>query len=75
MMHIYFIQSYQSNVAAPNTLNSLQVWEKPWDMEFHPKKCKVLTITNKKKPFKTFYVIHNECVESAKYLGGILNKT
>ena len=43
-------------------------------MEFHPKKCKVLTITNKKK---TFYLIHNEkleSVENAKYLGVTLNK-
>ena len=58
-------------------LDSLQVWEERWDMEFHPKKCKVLTITNKKKPLKTFYLIHNEkleSVENAKYLGVTLNK-
>ena len=28
-------------------LDSLQLWKKRWDMEFHHKKCKVLTITNK----------------------------
>ena len=46
-------------------------------MEFHPKKYKVLTITNKKKPLKTFYVMHIEkleSVENAKYLGVTSNK-
>ena len=41
-------------------------------MEFHPKKCQVLNITNKKKPVKFTYTIHGhvlETVKSAKYLG------
>jgi hypothetical protein len=39
---------------------------------FHPYKCSVLTITNKKNPVKHNYLLHNhtlESVSSAKYLG------
>ena len=46
-------------------------------MEFHPHKCKVLTITNKTKPLKISYNIHNvtlEKVDSAKYLGVEIHK-
>ena len=53
-------------------LENLQTWEKDWQMEFHPKKCQVLNITNKKKPVKFTYTIHGhvlETVKSAKYLG------
>ena len=41
-------------------------------MAFHPDKCSVLTITNKKNPVKHNYFLHNhtlESVSSAKYLG------
>ena len=41
-------------------------------MKFHPDKCQVLRITNKKKPIQTDYTIHNSLlspVNSAKYLG------
>jgi myo-inositol-hexaphosphate 3-phosphohydrolase len=44
-------------------------------MTFHPDKCSVLTITNKKNPVKHNYLLHNhtlESVSSAKYLGIIL---
>ena len=53
-------------------LENLQTWEKHWHMEFHPKKCQVLNITNKKKPVKYPYTIHGhvlDTVKSAKYLG------
>ena len=58
-------------------LDNLQKWEKYLDMEFHPQKCKLLTVTNKTKPLHTTYMIHNEISESvdnAKYLGVILNR-
>ena len=58
-------------------LDSLQVWEGNNNMEFHPKKCQVLTITNKTKPIQTSYNIHNETLEkvdSAKYLGVHIHK-
>ena len=58
-------------------LDRLQAWEKDFNMEFHPKKCKVLSVTNKTKPLKTSYKIHNETLESvdsAKYLGVEIHK-
>ena len=41
-------------------------------MEFHPQKCQILHITNKRQPIRQPYKIHGhilEEVESAKYLG------
>ena len=41
-------------------------------MEFHPKKCQVLHVTNRRQPIKFKYSIHDqtlENVETAKYLG------
>ena len=36
-------------------LNVLQAWEHENKMEFHPDKCQVLRITNKKKPIQETY--------------------
>ena len=41
-------------------------------MEFHPDKCTLLRITNKRTPIENTYTIHNVALESqtaAKYLG------
>ena len=53
-------------------LEALQEWEKDWLMEFHPQKCQILHITNKRQALRQPYNIHGhilEEVESAKYLG------
>ena len=53
-------------------LDSLQQWESDWLMEFHPLKCQVLHITNRRSPTRAPYSIRRhqlEEVESAKYLG------
>ena len=53
-------------------LDELQKWEKNWKMEFHPKKCQVIRITNKTKPIESNYFLHNEVLENtnnARYLG------
>ena len=60
--------------ALQKDLDTLQKWEKKWDMEFAADKCKILTITLKTKRNTKIqnYEIHNyilECVHSAKYLG------
>ena len=55
-----------------NDLARLELWEKKWDMEFHPDKCSVLSITRKKKKSSHKYVLHGhelEHVATAKYLG------
>ena len=46
--------------------------ERKWKMEFHPKKCQVIRITNKTKPIESNYQLHNQVLENtdkAKYLG------
>ena len=59
-------------------LDELSVWETNWSMEFHPKKCKVLRITNKRASKKCMkYTLHNEeleVVDKAKYLGVTISK-
>ena len=57
-------------------LDNLQAWEKENSMEFHPQKCQVLRITNKKKIIQAKYNIHEitlEEVSKAKYLGVTIN--
>ena len=53
-------------------LSALQHWEHLWQMEFHPQKCTVIHVSNKRQPRKTGYTLHGhtlEEVDSAKYLG------
>ncbi|KAK3097903.1 hypothetical protein FSP39_014294 [Pinctada imbricata] len=59
-------------------LEALQRWEKDWLMTFHPQKCQVIHITNKRSPLRAPYSIHGhvlEEVETAKYLGVIIDKS
>jgi len=66
------IMSPEDAILLQQDLDALQKWEKTWLMEFHPAKCKVLRITNKRKPTPSAYTIHGmklEEVKSAKYLG------
>jgi hypothetical protein len=58
-------------------LDRLASWENKWQMEFHPKKCQVLSITNKKKPIIFYYSLHGHTLErvlEAKYLGITIKK-
>ena len=53
-------------------LNNLQQWERENLMHFHPDKCQLITITNKKRTINFDYTIHNQIIEKtnqAKYLG------
>ena len=57
-------------------LHALASWEQKWSMEFHPDKCKVLSISRSKNPIKFDYTLHGyklEHVTSAKYLGVTFN--
>ena len=57
-------------------LTRLTEWEKEWSMQFHPDKCQLLSITNKKIPSTFTYTIHNTKIQpttDAKYLGITLN--
>ena len=58
-------------------LVKLQQWESDWLMEFHPKKCQVVHITNKRTIINHPYTIHDhilDVVDSAKYLGVNIHK-
>ena len=51
---------------------SLEKWEKLWDMSFNPSKSQVIHVTRRKKPFQTKYNLYGcvlVSVPSAKYLG------
>ena len=70
------INSLEDSAILQKDLNLLQSWEKKWKMEFHPGKCQLLRITNKKSPITSPYFIHNIPIsetDSAKYLGIIID--
>ena len=53
-------------------LDKLQEWEIRNKMEFHPGKCQLLRVTNKRKPIVAAYSIHSQNIsktDSVKYLG------
>ena len=60
-----------------NDLNTLQEWERPWDMEFNPSKCQVLHIGRARQLIHSQYTVHGEILESidgARYLGLSISK-
>ena len=60
-----------------NNLDNLVAWENDWSMQFHPDKCKLLRITNKRNIIDADYYIHGVQlgnVEKAKYLGVTLTR-
>jgi hypothetical protein len=66
------ITSDQDATKLQEDLDSLQKWESTWLMQFHPSKCQVVRVTNKRTPFPATYTIHGQTLEevsSAKYLG------
>ena len=66
------VTSKEGAATLQNDLTKLERWEKRWQMQFHPGKCQVLTITRKRKPLISPYILHGQVLEqvsSAKYLG------
>ena len=66
------VSGLQDSQVLQSDLDSLQCWERTWDMEFNPSKCQVLHITRSRKPVMSRYFMHNqelESVDTAKYLG------
>ena len=66
------INSVNDTKILQDDLNNLQNWEQEWRMEFHPQKCQVLRISNKRHNIISDYFIHNEKLEETpqgKYLG------
>ena len=68
------IKSLLDTFALQNDINQLTKWEKLWSMEFHPDKCFVLRVTNKRKCIDADYSIHDqklERVDHANYKIGV----
>ena len=58
-------------------LDALISWEEDWQMAFHPEKCVVIQVTNKRNPITANYTIHGhrlDVVDSSKYLGVTISK-
>jgi hypothetical protein len=51
------IQSQKDCDSLQEDLDAAARWESDWLMAFHPDKCSVLTITNKKNPVKHNYLL------------------
>ena len=66
------VSSANDSSILQSDLDSLQRWERTWDMEFNPSKCQVLHISRSRSPIKSKCYMHGqelESVDSAKYLG------
>ncbi len=71
------IKNNRDAEAFQKDLGKLEVWEKTWQMEFHPDKCEVITITRKRNPIKYPYSLHGHLlkhVDVVKYLGVNISK-
>jgi hypothetical protein len=65
-----------NNISLQKDLESLIKWEE-WQMAFHPEKCLVIQVTNKRNPVYFNYTIHGyqrDVVDSSKYPGVTISK-
>jgi hypothetical protein len=65
-------------VCLQEDLNRLLQWEADWGMSFHPSKCQVIRVTNKKKEIESCYNIRGhalEIVTPSKYFGVTISKS
>ena len=59
---MYLALDWQAkSVILQKDLESLENWEKLWDMSFNASKCQVIHVTRRKTPFQTKYNLHG-CV-------------
>ena len=71
------IQTPQDCNQLQRDLDSLAQWESTWGMSFHPDKCNVLRVTNKRAPINSTYKLKGQELEelsTSKYLGVDLSK-
>ena len=71
------IQTPQDCNQLQRDLDSLAQWESTWGMSFHPDKCNVLRVTNKRTPINSTYKLKGQELEelsTSKYLGVDLSK-
>ena len=66
------VTSKKDSQTLQQDLQTLEQWEKTWEMHFNPSKCHVMHISRAHNPIQTQYVLHGqvlEAVDHAKYLG------
>ncbi len=66
------IMNDSDTTTLPRDLDKLAEWETKWQVQFHPGKCQVLTITCNHTIIQHDYILHGhvlENVKEAKYLG------
>ena len=63
---IAYLTKYNNNGAETlqKDLDKLGHWENEWCMKFHPDKCTVLRVTNKKKLIDAKYQLHGHTLVS-----------
>ena len=49
-------------------LDTMQQWERTWDMEFNTGKCQVLQVTRSRKPLSTKYTLHSQVLGTVNYI-------
>ena len=75
LMIVSFIKKLKQSMISQNLQLDLDAacrWEKDWLMHFHPDKCNLISITQKRKPIHFTYKLHDHPlakVEHSKYLG------
>ena len=70
------VTAHEDQTQLQYNLDQLVMWEKRWDMLFHPGKCVVLPVTRRKRLLHPEYHLHGhklEVVKSVKYLGVTLS--
>ena len=66
------INNHSDSDTLQQDLDSLQTWERLWDMDYNPSKCQVLHISKSRHPAQHIYMLHGQALEAmdhAKYLG------
>ena len=77
-MAIYItINNHSDSDTLQQDLDTLQTWERLWDMDVNPNKCQVLHISKSRHPAQHIYMLHGQVLEAmdhAKYLGVDISK-
>ena len=71
------INNHSDSDTLQQDLDTLQTWERLWDMDFNPSKCQVLHISKSRHPAQHINMLHGQALEAmdhAKYLGVDISK-
>ena len=67
------INNHSDSDTLQQDLDTLQTWERLWDMDFNPSKCQVLHISKSRHPAQHIYMLHGQVLE-AMYLSVDISK-